>query len=74
MSDLTDLNPILVVVNSSRYEAFSLAGPVATPRDEMLFALLQQQGGVSNTVAPGSYHFNAVPGKGSSLILTLEPA
>lgn len=74
MPELTDLNPILVVVGRQGYECFSLAGPVATLRDQELFALLQKQGGVSDTVAPGSYHFNALPGKGNLLVLTLLPA
>jgi hypothetical protein len=47
--------PLIVVVKGNRYECL---GPT-TSRSRFLFNLLQQQGGVAESVPDGIYHFNA---------------
>ena len=54
--DPTDITPIVVEVTSERYDCY---GPL-TPRSKYLKDVLQVLGGVSNTVAPGSYNFNVL--------------
>jgi hypothetical protein len=49
--------PLMVVVDNGRYNAYSL-NPVPTKRDKWLFATLVGMGGVNESVETGTYHFN----------------
>lgn len=63
-----DTTPITVVVKNGRWDAF---GPT-TPRSQYLIAILNQQGGVSDSVAEGTYHYN-VKTIGLTLVASLTP-
>ena len=64
-----DKSPLHIVVTDSRWEAY---GAPLSYRQQMLLALLQGTGGISDTVSPGHYHYNAKL-KGFNVIVTLEP-
>jgi len=49
---------ILVIVTDIRYECYGF-GPTLTYRDAWLMSLIKQVGGVSDSVEPGEYVFNA---------------
>ncbi len=49
--------PIVVVVENGRYDAYSMHS-VPTKRDLWLMATLAGMGGVNESVEPGTYHFN----------------
>lgn len=65
-------DPILVVVTEDRWEAFSLKSE-ATEHDKVLCAVLKSMGGISESVAPGRYHFNAVDMNSETRVVSLEP-
>jgi hypothetical protein len=62
---------IKVTVTETRYDV-QWSDPI-TPREIRLAALLKGQGGVSDTVPPGDYEFNAVRKGPLSLWLSLDP-
>ena len=62
-------NPLLIVVSEGRWDAY---GSPLSYRQLLLFALLKGTGGISNTVPPGHYYYNAKL-KGLNVIVTLEP-
>jgi hypothetical protein len=61
-------DPITVVVKDGRWDAY---GPV-TPRSQELYAILAAMGGVNESVADGTYHFN-VTQVGLENIASLTP-
>lgn len=63
-------DPLVVVVTSDRYECYG----DPTSRNAWLMALLKQQGGINETVEPGTYHFNARRRGLFKLVLSLDPA
>lgn len=65
-------DPIVVVVESDRWDAYSFHEE-PTERDKELLALIQQMGGINEQVEPGRYHFNAAPLDETNLVVSLEP-
>lgn len=61
--------PLTVIVTSERWDAVD----APTPRNIWLTQVLQQMGGVNESVAPGTYHFN-VKRKGLKMVASLDPA
>ena len=66
---MKDKNPLHIVVSEGRWDAY---GSPLSYRQQMLFALLKGTGGISNTVPPGHYYYNAQL-KGFNVIVTLDP-
>ena len=62
-------NPLHIVVSEGRWDAY---GSPLSYRQKMLLALLQGTGGISDSVPPGHYYYNAKL-KGLNLIVTLDP-
>lgn len=60
-------SPLLVVVTEDRYDMYGTSF-----RHKLLAKILQRQGGISNTVEPGTYEFNVMR-KGFSSYATLHP-
>lgn len=65
-------DPILVVVEEDRWDAYALHEP-PNERDEELLAIIQTMGGINEEVVPGRYHFNAAPLVEGHLVVSLEP-
>ena len=59
-------DPLVVVVKDGRWNAFGTPGT----RSEWLFATLQAQGGIADSVGDGTYHYN-IKRKGFRLVATL---
>ena len=55
-----DLTPIIVEVKDGRWDAYSI-NPEPTERDQMLLALINESGGINESVTPGLWSFNATP-------------
>lgn len=66
---LPDNDSITVVVTEGRWDVFD----EPTPRKKLLTQILTNMGGVSDTVAPGTYHFN-VKSVAGQWIASLKPA
>ncbi len=62
-------NPLHIVVSEGRWDAY---GSPHSYRQQLLFALLKVTGGISDSVPPGYYYYNAKL-KGLNLIATLDP-
>ena len=58
-----------IVVSEGRWDAYGIPHSY---RQRMLFALLKRTGGISDSVPPGHYYYNAKL-KGLNLIVTLDP-
>ena len=63
---------IRVIVTETRYDCYGF-GETVTPRDLWLMLLIKGEGGISDTVAPGEYVFNAKR-VGFHLVGSLNPA
>lgn len=64
-----DKTPLHIVVSENRWDAF---GVPSSWRQWWLFATLKSNGGISDTVPPGNYHYN-VERRGFKLLVTLDP-
>lgn len=73
MTTNLDTDPIVVVVSGNRYDCFTLH-ETPTPRDLALMATLKNLGGVSDSVEPGTWHFNVEMLDFDNAVMTLEPA
>lgn len=69
LSFYLDDRPLTVVVTPGRWDAID----VLTPRNLMLTQMLKNQGGIADSVPPGTYHFN-VKLVADEWLATLEPA
>lgn len=67
---MTDVSGLIVVVDEERWDAY---GNPMSDRDNKLMSYLRLAGGVSDTVEPGTYIFNAKPVNGE-IIITLLPS
>ncbi len=67
------IDPIVVVVSDGRYDCYSLH-PEPTEQDLALMALLKHVGGVSDSVAEGTWHFSAELLDSANVVIHLEPA
>lgn len=47
-------DPLVVVVKGDRWDAFGSP----TPRSQWLYAILEKQGGIAESVEDGTYHYN----------------
>lgn len=61
---------LVIVVGNGRWDAFG----DPSPANQFLLELLQQMGGVSESVADGTYHFSAEVLEGETFAVHLEPA
>jgi hypothetical protein len=64
---LSNQDPIVIVVEDGQWNAY---GP-ETARSIFLVKLVQQQGGINESVEDGRYHFNAIR-RGLKLELSLN--
>jgi hypothetical protein len=62
-----DLTPLTIIVGNGRWDAIGNL----TPRNQWLYSVLQNQGGINESVEDGLYHFN-VKREGFKLKLTLD--
>jgi len=69
---ITIEDPIVIVVRDNAWHAYSRHDPV-TDRDRRLFTILESMGGISESVEPGGYHFNAVELDETCTLVELEP-
>jgi len=66
------IDPIVVVVSDGRYDCYSLHSE-PTLHDHALMALLKHLGGVSDSVAEGTWHFSAELLDPENAVVHLEP-
>ena len=67
---VTTENYIVVIVGNGRWDAFGEPSPAS----QFLFELLNQMGGVSDSVPDGTYHFSAEVLDDNNYAVHLEPA
>lgn len=60
MTDMANLRPIQVTVTPTKWNAYALTS-IPTPRDIELIKILNEMGGINESVVPGVYHFNVTP-------------
>lgn len=65
--------PIIVEVKDGQWNAYGDTKLNSAARNTLLFQLLEAQGGVSDTVPEGLYHFDMVRTHGNNYDLSLTP-
>lgn len=65
--------PIIVEVKDGQWNAYGDTKLNSAARNTFLFQLLEAQGGVSDTVPEGLYHFDLILTNGTKMEMSLTP-